>query len=193
MKKITTLILALMLTLSLSACLPNDYSNVNDTPDENLPAPATKEELYSLYDAVSRDMTKAQIEASLGEGTPMLDDYGDVKYYNYYNETKSAGVSVIYDIDETVQTKMLYFNTKANLVPFSGRFDEEKVPAIKSNMTVEDAIKIMNSTPLELSCTYKTDGPLSMAKIYCWYNEDTTNFMLHTENGTINNVALYKN
>lgn len=192
MKKFTSILLTFTMIFTLAGCLPSDYKNVNDTPDETLPAPQTRNELYSLYDAVERDMTKAQIEAILGSGTPSHDDYGDVKYINYYNPTKSAGVSIIYDSEDVVETKMLYFNKKANLVPFSGRYDDAKVPYIKSGMTVEEALKHMGSAPLELSCTYNDGGPLNMAKIYCWYNEDTSNFMLHTENGTINNVVLYR-
>ncbi len=191
MKKFTTILLALTLVLTLCSCFPNDFTDVNDTPDEMLPAPATKEELYSLYDVIERDMTRAQIEEKLGAGEPKTDEYGDVKYINYYNTTKSAGVSVIYD-DGVVETKTLFFNSKKNLVPFSGRYIDEKVPEIKSDMTVETAVEIMGSYPLELSCKYDDDGPLDMDKIYCWYNEDTSNFMLHTENGIIENVALYR-
>ena len=191
MKKLILILNALLLTLLLTACLPSDYENVNDTPDETLPAPQTYDELYSLYDFVQRDMTKAELEEKFGEGSPSYDEYGDIKFFNYYNAEKSAGVSIIYKND-IVETKMLYFNKKANLVPFSGRFNDALVPEIKSNMTVEDAVKLMNSTPLELSCTYNPEGPLDMAKIYCWYNEDSSNFMMHTENGVISNVALYR-
>lgn len=192
MKKLTSILLALVMVLTLTSCLPSNYESVNDTPDETLPAPQTRDELYSLYDAIERDMTKAELESKFGSGTPSYDEYGDVKYINYYNSTKSAGVSVIYDSQDVVETKMLYFNKKANLVPFSGRYDDAQVSYVKSDMTVEEAVKLMNSTPLELSCTYNDGGPLDMAKIYCWYNEDTSNFMLHTENGIINNVALYR-
>ena len=99
MKKFTTRIitsvLATTLILTLCSCLPNDYADINDTPDENLPAPATREELYSLSDVIERDMTRADVEKKLGTGEEKRDDYGDVKYINYYNEEKSAGVSVI--------------------------------------------------------------------------------------------------
>lgn len=192
MKKLISIITSLFLVVALCSCMPNDYSNVNDTPDENLPAPETQEELYSLYSQLDRDMTKSDIEALFGTGEPQYDEYGDVKYINYYNETKSAGVSVIYE-DDIIKSKMLVFNKKANLIPFSGRYIDEKIPTVKSDMTVEDALDVMGSVPLELSCTYGNDGPLDMAKIYCWYNEDGSNFMLHTDNGVINNVALYRN
>lgn len=191
MKKLTLITLALLLVLTLTACLPSDFENANDTPDENLPAPQTKEELYSLYNELERDMTKAEIEDAFGEGEPRHDDFGDVMYVNYYNDTKSAGVSVIYDENDIIKTKMLFFNKKENLVPFSGRFDEDKIPDVKSDMTVEEVLNVMGSTPLELSCTYNDGGPLDTAKIYCWYNENTSNLMLHTENGVINNIAFY--
>ena len=62
---------------------------------------------------------------------------------------------------------------------------------VKSDVTVTKAIEIMESTPLELSCTYDKTGPVSAKKLYGWYNEDGSNFMLHTENGLITNVVYY--
>ena len=192
MKKFTPIFLTLMVALLLCSCYPSIYENVNDVPDESLPAPQSAEELYSLYDTVSRDMTKDELTLKHGEGTPSFDDYGDLKFITYFNDTKSAGVSITFNKDGTVLSKTLYFNKKENLIPFSGRYIDEKIPLIKTDMSVESAVKEMNSTPLELSCYYLDDGPLSANKIYCWYNEDGSNFMLHTEKGTVSNVALYR-
>ena len=192
MKKILSLILSSALILMLASCLPSDFEDVNDVPDPNLPAPATAEDLYSLYNQVERDMTKSQIEALLGSGVPSYNEFDELKFTSYFNETKSAGVSVIYTAEDVVSTKMLYFNTKKNLVPFSGRFDADKISLIKDNMSVASACEVMGSTPLELSCEYNPDGPLSTNKIYSWYNEDSSNFMLHTEDDLITNVALYR-
>ncbi len=191
MKKFLSIILSSLLLLTLASCLPDDYKNVNDTPEENLPAPATYEELYSLYNAIERDMTRADVEALFGEGKPSYDDFGDLKFLTYFNETKSAGVSLVYSADGVVTTKTLYFNTKKNLIPFSGRFDRAKIPDIKDDISVVSASEVMGSLPLELSCQYLSDGPQSMNKIYCWYNEDASSFMIHTESDLVKNVALY--
>ncbi len=192
MKKITATLLALMLLFTITGCFPNEYSHVNDSVDPTKPAPKTFEEAYSLYNKVERGMTKTDIEQMFGEGQVSRDAYGDVSHITYFNETKSAGVSVIYEYNDIVKAKTLFFNTKRNLVPFSGRFDKNKIPSIKSDMSVTEAIRIMDSTPLEISCVYGEQGPLDFKKIYCWYNEDASSFMLHTERDVIANVALYK-
>ncbi len=191
MKKTALILISSMLLLMLTSCLPSEYENVVDTPDASLPAPASVEEAYSLYNSVERDMTVAELEALFGSGEPVYDDFGRIKYMNYFNDKKSAGVSVIYDGD-VVLTKMLFFNTKRNLVPFSGRFDESKIPLIKDNMTVTAVKDVMGSMPLELSCSFLPDGPLSTKKIYCWYNEDASSFMIHTENDLVTNVVLHR-
>ena len=192
MKKFVISALTFIMILTLCSCLPNDFKNVNDTPVESLPAPQSLEEVYSLYSKTERNMSKADLDALFGEGTPILDEFGDIKFYNYYNDIKSAGVSVIFDENDVIKTKTLFFNTKQNLIPFSEPYVELNVPSVKSGLALEDAIKIMdNAVPLELSCTFSKEGPLNHEKIYCWYNEDSSNFMLHTENGIIKNVALY--
>ncbi len=193
MKKLSLVILAAILSLTLSACIPSDFENVNDSPDPNLPAPQSMEELYSIYNKIERDMTRADLAAILGDGEPALDEYGDVKYTNYFNETKSAGASVVFDANNVVQTKTLFFNHKKNLVPFSKGFDMSSIPEIQSDMPVSVASDIMGSRPLELSCTFNSDGPDSVNKIYGWYNENAENLLLHTTNEIIENVALYRN
>ncbi|MBR5543412.1 MAG: hypothetical protein IKU65_04885 [Oscillospiraceae bacterium] len=192
MKKFILLLLAVCIALSVTSCLPSYYKNVNDTPDENLPAPESMEELYSLYNTVSGKTTKAELDSAFGEAVPSYDDYGEVKFVTYFNETKSAGVSVIFDENDTVTTKTLYFNKKANLIPFSGRFDSDKISLVKSDMLTADALAVMGSSPLELSCAYGDSGPLDMDQIFCWYNEDGSNFMIHTETGSITNIVLYR-
>ncbi|MBQ7120022.1 MAG: hypothetical protein IJO09_07385 [Oscillospiraceae bacterium] len=192
MKKFTTLFLAFMLLLTITACFPDNYAHVNDSVDPNKPAPKTLEEAYSLYNKVDRGMTRDDVEKMFGEGEPSYDEGGEVSHITYFNETQSAGVSIIYEYDNSVKAKTLFFNTKRNLVPFSGRFDKNKIPSIKSDMSVSEASKVMGSVPLELSCAYGEDGPHDFKKIYCWYNEDASSFMLHTERDIIANVALYK-
>ena len=192
MKKITAMLLSLILLFTVTGCFPDEYSHVNDSVDPNKPAPKTYEEAYSLYDKVERGMKKAEIENLFGEGRISKDAYGEISHITYFNEIQSAGVSIIYDYDDSVKAKTLFFNTKQNLVPFSGRFEKNKIPSIKSDMSVSEAIRIMGSTPLEISCVYGDQGPLDFKKIYCWYNEDASSFMLHTERDVISNVALYK-
>lgn len=192
MKKFTVLFLAFMMLFTMTACFPDDYDHVNDSVDPNKPAPQSYEEAYSLYDKVERGMKKAEVEQLFGKGQISKDAYGEVSHITYFNDTQSAGVSIIYEYDDSVKAKTLFFNTKKNLVPFSGRFDKNKIPSIKSDMSVSEAIRIMGSEPLEISCAYGDDSPLNFKKIYCWYNEDASSFMLHTERDVITNVALYK-
>ncbi len=191
MKKTVLYILTAMLLFSFASCIPSEYKNVNDAPDENLPAPQTKEELYSLYNAVNRGMTRSEAEAKFGEGKTSLDDYGDEKFTTYFNEKKSAGVSLAYDEDGKVTSKTLYFNNKRNLIPFSGRFDDNDINYIKTDMSISAAKEKIGSEPLELSVTFLDDGPSSTRRIYCWYNEDSSSFMVHTKNGLVENIALY--
>lgn len=191
MKKITATILAALLLFTVAGCFPDEYKHIKDSADPNKPAPETFEEAYSLYNRVERGMNKTDIEAMFGKGEVSYDDYGDVSHITYFNETKSAGVSVIYEYDDSVKAKTLFFNTKKNLVPFSERFDKNKIPSIKSDMSVAEAKQIMGTSPLEISCTYGEESPLDFKKIYCWYNEDASSFMLHTERDVITNVALY--
>ena len=192
MKKTLSLLLATLMLFTLFSCVETPYENVKDVPDENLPAPESKEELYSLYDAVERDMPKPSVEALFGEGIPAYDDYGDIKYITYHNETKSAGVSLYFDKNDLVIIKTLFFNKKENLIPFSGRFFDNKTSLIKEKMTIENAIEIMGTRPLELSCQFDQAGPLSTKKIYCWYNEDGSNFMVNTEDGVIESVVVFR-
>lgn len=190
MKKILPLIL--ILVLILSSCLPTEVSKVDDVPDETLPAPQSMEELYEIYNGVSSGMTKEELDSLYGEPTPSYDDFGDIKFFTYFNETKSSGVSVMFDYDDVITTKTLFFNKKANLIPFSGRYIDEKIPLIKTDTSLEKAITEMGSVPLEISCQYTNEGPDSNKSIFCWYNEDGSNFMVHTENGLISNVILYR-
>ncbi len=190
MKKLIPLVLALVVLLS--SCLESEVDKAPDIPNEALPAPETKEELYSLYSAVGYGQPKEELDSLYGEPTPSYDDFGLVKFYTYFNQTKSAGVSVIFDNEQKLKIKTLFFNTKQNLIPFSGRYDDDKIRLIKTDMALDSAIDTMSSTPLELSCEYSKDGPDSTKNIYCWYNENGDNFMIHTENGFVENVALYR-
>ncbi len=190
MKKLIPLFL--ILVLALCSCIPSDYENIDDTPKDTLPAPQSYEELYSLYSTVDYKATKADLDSRFGEPTPSYDDYGSVLFLTYFNATKSAGVSVVFNEEEKILSKTLYFNTKTNLIPFSGRYASDKIHDIKKDMFVTAAIEEMGSQPLELSCIYEKEGPESATKIYCWYNEDGSNFMLHTKNGLIENIALYR-
>ncbi len=190
MKKLIPLMLIIILLLS--SCFSTEVEKVEDIPDENLPAPQSIDELYELYGNVSQGMTKEELDSLYGEPTPSYDDFGDIKFYTYFNEIKSSGVSVIFDTNDTVATKILFFNSKTNLIPFSGRYIDEKIPLIKTDMSLEAAASEMGSSPLEISCQYTNEGPDSTKNIFCWYNEDGSNFMVHTETGIISNVILYR-
>lgn len=191
MKKLIALILSLIICFSLTACFPSNHDEIDDTPKENLPAPETFDELYGVYSVIDRGMSREEITALFGEPTAVLDDYGEPKYWNYFNETKSAGATIVFDNDNIIRSKTLFFNTKKNLIPFSGRFDKDSVNLLKKDMPVEKASEIIGASALELSCQYGDGGPLNAKKIFCWYNEDGSNLMIHTENGIIKNIVFY--
>ena len=160
-------------------------------PDPNLPAPESYEELYSLYNEVSRGMSKAELDERYGDPTPK--DYkGEIMYYTYFNETKSAGVSVYFNDNDRVTGKTLFYNDKNNLVPFSGRYIHDNIANVKEDMTIEAAVTEMGAVPLEISCTYGKDGPESSNNIYFWCNEDGSIFRIDTENGVITNCIRYE-
>lgn len=190
MKKLIPLIL--LIVLALTGCFPSYYADVDNTPDPNLPAPQSIEELYSLYNTVERDMSKAELDELYGEPTPS--EYaGEIMFYKYFNETKSAGVAVYFSEDNKVTGKTLFYNTKSNLVPFSNRYIYEKIQEVKPDMTIDDAIEVMDGAiPLEISCTYGKDGPESSKNIYYWCNEDGSIFRIDTNNGIIENCVRYE-
>ncbi len=189
MKKLIPIFLLIVLTLT--GCFSSLYDDIENTPDPNLPAPQSMEELYSLYNEVEQGMSKSELTERFGEPIP-ADYKGEVMYYKYFNETKSAGVAVYFNDNEKVTGKTLFYNSKENLIPFSGSYIYEKVSNLKEDMTIESAIKEMGSRPLEISCTYGTDGPESSKNIYVWYNEDGSALMINTNNGIIESIVRYE-
>ena len=189
MKKLIPAFLLILFTLT--GCFSSIYDDIENTPDPNLPAPQSVEELYSLYNAVEQGMTKAELTERYGEPTP-AEYKGELMYYKYFNETKSAGVAVYFNDHEKVTGKTLFYNKKASLIPFSGRYVYDKISNLKEEMTIEAAITEMGSNPLEISCTYGTDGPESAKNIYVWYNEDGSTLMLTTDNGIVKSIIRYE-
>ncbi|MBR3848277.1 MAG: hypothetical protein IKM21_03185 [Oscillospiraceae bacterium] len=189
MKKLIPIFLLILFTLT--GCFSSIYDDIENTPDPDLPAPQSVEELYSLYSAVEQGMTKAELTERYGEPTP-ADYKGEIMYYKYFNETKSAGVAVYFNDNDKVTGKTLFYNNKSNLIPFSGRYSYDKLSNLKEDMTIEAAIAEMGSHPLEVSCTYGTDGPESAKNIYVWYNEDGSTLMINTDNGVIESIIRYE-
>lgn len=189
MKKLIPIFLLILLTLT--GCFSTIYDDMENTPNPNLPAPESVEELYSLYNEVEQGMSKPELTARWGEPTP-ADYKGEIMYYKYFNETKSAGVAVYFNNNEKVTGKTLFYNNKANLIPFSGRYNRDNISNLKEDMSVEEAVKEMGSRPLEISCTYGKDGPESSKNIYVWYNEDGSALMINTNNGIIENIVRYE-
>ena len=189
MKKLIPIFLLILFILT--GCFSSIYDEIENKPDPNLPAPQSVEELYSLYNEVSQGMEKAELDKIYGEATP-ADYKGEIMYYKYFNETKSAGVAVYFNDNNKVTGKTLFYNNKSNLIPFSGRYIYDKISNLKEDMTIEAAITEMGSRPLEISCTYGADGPESSKNIYVWYNEDGSTLMINTNNGVIESIIRYE-
>ena len=68
----------------------------------------------------------------------------------------------------------------------------ENIANISEGMTIEEVIKEMGSTPLEITCTYGADGPESSNNIYYWCNEDGSILKVDTENGTVKTFLRYE-
>ncbi len=186
MKKKMCFAAIMCMLLILCGCIAED-----DVPvyDETAIPPETREELYSYYDQIERDMTREQVEALLGEGQVKYDEDGIEMYCTYCNEKKSAGVNVIYRPNNTVYSKILYYNKAANLVPFSNEYIENKIPEIEDGGALADAEELFGSG-LEIVCTYNETNASQDAKIFSWFNADGTNFQIHATNGVVTSRVL---
>ncbi len=188
MKKIILLLLALLMVFSVTSCFPDEYEGIDDTPDKNLPAPETVDELYSVYNQINYDMSKKNVEELFGKGELSSDKAS----MTYYNETKSAGVTILYSSNDQIQAKTLFFNTKKNLVPFSKGFDDDKVAKIERDSSIASAVEIIGSSPLEISCTYGKNGPDDLKLLYAWFNEDGSSLILEVSAGKIENIMVHR-
>lgn len=189
MKKILVLLLTVVMMFSFSSCFLLDDPEEEIVIDETATPPETMEELYSYYDKVERGMTKAEIEALFGEGTVKYDSDDAEIFTSYKNEIKSAGVNIIYSYDDTVSAKILYYNKSADLVKFSNEFDEDKIPELSENEPVAKAESIFGKA-LEIGCQYNANSPTGYSKILSWFNEDGSNFQIHTNNELIKQMIL---
>ncbi len=187
MKKTLLALLALLMVFSITACFPDEYEGINNTPDKNLPAPETVEELYSVYDQIDYDMSKKNVEELFGKGELSSDKVS----LTYYNETKSAGVTILYSSNDQIQAKTLFYNTKKNLIPFSDGFDHKKVSKIERDSSIASAAEIIGSAPLELSCTYGKNGPDDLKLLYIWLNKDGSSLVLEVSSGKIENIMVH--
>lgn len=189
MKKFLSLATLVLLLFSLCSCLPGDEEDVI-TIDPTATPPATREELYSYYDQIHRGMTRADIEALFGKGEAKQDEDGQETFIMYKNEKKSAGVNIIYAFDDTVHSKILYYNKAADLVPFCTPFDESKISELEENMPVSKATEVFGGPGLEIACEYSANSPTDYSKILSWFNADGSNFQIHTNNETISQRVL---
>lgn len=189
MKKILMLMVAVCMMLGLCSCLPGDEEDVINIDPTAIP-PETEEELYSYYNQVERGMTREDVEALFGEGEAKMSEDGEETYISYKNEKKSAGVNIIYAFDGTVRAKILYYNKAADLVPFCTPYDESKISQLEEKMPVSKATEAFGGEGLEIACEYSVNSPDSYSKILSWFNEDGSNFQIHTNNELIDQVVL---
>lgn len=190
MKKFTLLTCLLALLLLCSACMPMPEST-EEVPqvDPNAIPPETVEELYSYYNRVDRTMTRADVEALFGPGEERKDDTGELMYIAYINEKKSCGVNVIYNYEDTVRAKTLYYNKSEDLIPFANGYTEEALSEIHEKDYLSKAVELFGGEGLEIVCEYSQNNVLDAAKIYSWYNEDGSSVQLHTQGDKISQVV----
>jgi len=186
MKKFLSFAAIMCMLLCLCACIGGDDVPVYD--DTAIP-PETREELYSYYNQVKRNMTRQEIEALFGEGEIKYDEDGIEMYRSYKNEKKSAGVNVIYGMNDKVFSKILYYNRAADLVPFSNEYIESRISEIEEKQPLSKAEAIFGES-LEIACTYDEKSATQTSKIHSWFNADGTNFQLHTTNDIITSRVL---
>lgn len=172
----------------LCSCAGDDEVPVYDP---TAVAPETREELYSYYDQINRNMTREQVEALFGEGEIKYDEGGIEMYRSYRNEKKSAGVNIIYKANDKVYGKILYYNKAADLVQFSNEYIEERIPEIKEGQLLKKAEEVFG-TSIEIACTYSDETVGQTSKIHSWFNEDGTNFQVHTTDDVITSRVLNK-
>lgn len=189
MKRILSLLMAMLMIGVLCSCFPGDEEDVINIDPTAIP-PETVEELYSYYNQVERGMTRAQIEELFGEGEKKIDDDGVETFISYKNEKKSAGVNIIYAYDDTVSAKTLYYNHIKDLIPFATRFDESRISEIKEKMPVSAAVELFGGEGLEIVCEYSVNSPTEYGKVYTWINEDGTSFQLYTNKEIIDQPVL---
>ncbi len=190
MKKFLIAAIAIIMLLSLNSCFGLIFNEPEEETiiDETAIPPETVDELYSYYNKIDRSTTKAEIEALFGAGEVKYDE--DVEIFTAYkNEKKSAGVNIIYNYDDTVSAKILYYNKSADLVKFSNEFDEDKISELSEKDPVAKAETLFGKG-LEIGCQYNANSPTGYSKILSWFNEDGSNFQIHTNNELIAQMIL---
>ncbi len=187
MKKFLCVIVIACILVLLCSCSGDEVP----VYDQTAVAPETREELYSYYDQIKRNMTREQIEGLFGEGQIKYDEDGIEMYRSYRNEKKSAGVNIIYKPNDTVYGKILYYNKAADLVPFSNEYTEDAIPEIKEGLLLAKAEEVFGES-LEIACTYSDETVGQTSRINSWFNADGTNFQVHTTDGVITSRVLNK-
>ena len=188
MKKFILFSLTVLMLLSFFSCgLMQEEEEVIIDPTAT--PPETVEELYSYYNQINRGMSREEVEKLFGEGEVKYDEDGVENFTSYKNEIKSAGVNVIYAYDDTVSAKILYYNKSADLVKFSSSFDENKISELSENEPVAKAEQLFGKS-LEIGCIYSLNSPTGYSKILSWFNEDGSNFQIHTNNELIDQLVF---
>ena len=179
MKKFICLILSAIMVLSITSCSLLDDGEppvVNIDPDA-VP-PGSVEELYSYYDQVQRNMTKKTIDKLLGKGEESRTENGLM--VKYRNESKSAGVDVVYTDGGVVSSKILYYNKQADVAKFCTPFKKEQINELDTNMLVKN-IKEVLGDGIEVACQYNMNSSGGFSKIYIWFNEDGSSLQVHAD------------
>ncbi len=190
MKKFSLLLLASLLMLLCSSCMPWPEST-EEVPqvDPNAVPPETVEELYSYYNQVDRTMSRADVEALFGPGVERKDESGEPMYTAYVNDKKSCGVNIIYNFEGKVRAKTLYYNKSEDLIPFANPYIEEKISDIGEGDKFVKAEEVFGAPGLEIVCEYSQNNVKDEATIHSWYNADGSSVQVHAQSGRISQVV----
>lgn len=191
MRKIIGAALLVTLLAALSGCSIFGEKDVKPTYDPDAVAPETREELYSYYDQIKRNMTQEDVEKLFGKGEEKTDEDGMQIFVRYRNEKKSAGVDILYTELGAVYTKILYYNKAEDLQKFSNQYIEDRISEIEDKDPVTKAEEIFGKG-LEIGCSYSPTSSTSETRMYGWYNQDGTNFQIQATDGIITNRVLNK-
>jgi hypothetical protein len=178
MRKILLILMALVMAISLSGCMPNlapqGSAGVETTPMPELDKPlyTDAQTVYALYNQVSFSDTLDDLTARLGQ--PQIEAIGDTenKSFNWIGENGS-GVACAFSDAGKLLGKVLYyedFRQCAGLMP--GEFDIDAAANVLAGMTHQDVITLLGSDGIELAQVPQDNSANPViALLYMWVNE----------------------
>lgn len=180
--KVTKIILACLLTATMlfavgcgaaskdgsSAAADGASDSAGDTADS-----ANREAVFGMYDKVSLDQTKEQVDAAVGvapKENSMLDTA-----FDYYDENTGFGVNVIYNDKDEVIAKTVIYNSHKDIAPFCTKaVTEDQADSIKDGSTYEEVKGLLGGDGVEVCATELEFDDNKVTKMYRWANSEGT-------------------